>query len=115
MASQAPRLEPGALRGRNLRYCLLTLLHDAGRPLSIGELLDALQLRGLRVAGRDPRKTVGDVLRYESSLGRVRRVGWGRYEATPRPPTTVRRHRGRLEALVREAARRGGPTRRPTR
>jgi len=100
-----PQLGRHALAGRDLRYSLLTVLAEAGRPLSISDLLRALEARGLVVAGRDPRKTIGDVLRYERSLGRVRRVARGTYVAGYRPPTTVRRHRQRLHDLV-EAARR---------
>ena len=98
-------LRPDDLRGASLRYSLLTLLEELG-PCSIGELLWHLELRGLRVGGRDPSKTVADVLRYECAKGRARRVGRGRYRALRRPETTRRRHRARLLDLMEEASRR---------
>ena len=99
-------LRPDDLRGANLRYSALTLLARAGRPCSIGELLEELGRRGLVVGGRDPRKTLSDVLRYELGLGRVERVGRGRFMARPRPRTTEQRHRQRLADLEDEAHRR---------
>jgi hypothetical protein len=107
------RLQPDQLRGANLRYSLLTLLAEAGEPLTIGELRRELERRGLSVGGRDPAKTIADVLRYEHSLGRVMRVGRGRYLTVPRPDTTERRHRDRLRDLVDEGGRRRGAERWP--
>ena len=98
-------LQPHNLRGANLRYSLLTLLDERG-PSTIAELRRELERRGLRVGGRDPAKTIADVLRYECSIGRVRRVGRGSYRAMPRPETTSRRHRDRLRDLTSEARRR---------
>ena len=101
------RLSPHSLRGASLRYCLLTLLHDAGRPMSIDELIRSLERRGLVVGGRDPRKTMGDVLRYEAGKGRVQRVARGSYRiGGRRSRSTVHRHRRRLADLVAEGARR---------
>lgn len=97
------QLQPDDLWGRNLRFSLLTLLWQRGWPCTITELTDELGRLGLTVRG-DPPKTVGDALRYEVSIGRVRRVGRGRYAGLERPPTTVRRHRDRLRALVEIAA-----------
>lgn len=99
-------LHPDDLRGKNLRYALLTLLWRAGRPCSIGELHQQLGRLGLVVGGRDPAKTLSDVLRYERQKGRVARVARGRYTALPRPDTTTRRHRDRLRDLIAEADRR---------
>lgn len=99
-------LRPHDLRGANLRYCLLTLMDNAGRPCSIGELRRSLEALGLVVGGRDPAKTIADVLRYECQIGRVRRTARGRYQVNRRPDTTLRRHRDRLRDLVHEGARR---------
>ncbi len=96
-------LRPDDLRGSNLRYCLLTLLWQHG-PATTAELRAQLEGLGLTVGGRDPNKTLGDVLRYEVTRGRVRRLGRARYMALPRPDTTTRRHRDRLHDLLREAA-----------
>ena len=96
-------LQPHDLRGRNLRYSLLTILHDAARPMRIAELIRELERLGLVVGGRDPHKTVGDVLRYEVGLGRVRRVARGTYRIGEiRPATTAYAHRRRFQDLVAE-------------
>ena len=101
-------LRPHDLRGANLRYCLLTVLHDAARPMRIRELIGELERFGLVVGGRDPHKTVGDVLRYEVGLGRVRRVERGMYRIGEiRPVTTANAHRRRFRDLVAEGRRRG--------
>ena len=65
--------------GLERRYLLLVVLLDAGRPLTVPEIVDALARRGAAVAGR-PSKTVSDALRPEVRRGRVRRLGRGRYE-----------------------------------
>ncbi len=95
-------LRPHDLRGKNLRYSLLTLLWRHG-PATIAELRGRLESLGLVVGGRDPNKTIGDVLCWELEKGRVRRLSRGRYAALPRPDTTTRRHRDRLRDLVAEA------------
>ena len=94
------------LRGANLRYCLLTLMADSGRPCSIADLRARLEQRGLAVGGRDPSKTIADVLRYECRSGRVRRTARGWYQVGHRPDTTARRHRDRLRDLMQEGIRR---------
>ncbi len=96
-------LRPHDLRGKNLRYSLLTLLWQHG-PATIPELRGRLESLGLVIGGRDPNKTIGDVLRWEFKKGRVIRLERGRYAALPRPDTTTRRHRDRLRDLVDEAA-----------
>ena len=100
-------LRPDDLRGADLRFSLLTLLHDAGRPCNVRELLDALSRRGLVVGGTHPAKTISDVLRHEVAKGRAVRVRRGWYRALPRPDTTTRRHRYRLIDLESLAARPG--------
>jgi len=99
-ATLLARLRPHDLRGRNLRYCLLTVLADAHGPCTIAELLGRLERLGLQVGGADPHKVVSDALRYEDRLGRVRRVSRGVYESGHRPDTTERRHRDRLRDLI---------------
>ena len=74
-------LQPDDLRRRNLRYCLLTLLHRAGGPRTITGLIAELERLGLRVGGTDPHKVVSDALRYEQRIGRVERVRRGTYVA----------------------------------
>ena len=103
--AQCRWLEPHDLRGKNLRFALLTVLAEQG-PGSITELRQRLERLGLVVGGANPAKTIGDVLRYECIKGRVSREGRGRYRAGFRPETTRRRHRDRLRDLVREGDRR---------
>lgn len=91
------------LRGANLRYSLLTVLHQQASTMSIAELIEALETMGLTVGGPVPNKTVSDVLRSELRNGRVRRVRRGHYASLPRPDTTTRRHRDRLRRLVEDA------------
>ena len=98
-------LHPHDLRGANLRYSLLTLLHQTGSPRSIRQLLEELTRLGITVGGDDPGKTIGDVLRYEVAKGRVIRVRRGWYRSLPRPDTTTRRHRDRLNDLAKKASR----------
>ena len=101
------QLRPHHLRGADLRFSLLTLLHQSGRPCAIPELHEQLTRRGLVVAGADLAKTISDVLRLEVAKRRVERVRRGWYRALPRPDTTTRRHRDRLADL--EAAARRHP------
>ncbi len=103
------QLRPHHLRRSDLRFSLLTLLHQAGRPCAIAELHEQLTRRGLVVAGADPAKTIADVLRLEVAKGRAARVRRGWYRALPRPDTTTRRHRDRLIDLEAAARRRSAP------
>ncbi|MHB1138486.1 MAG: hypothetical protein ACYC2O_05970 [Microthrixaceae bacterium] len=100
------KLQPHNLRGRNLRYALLTLLWQAGRPCTISELIEQLESLGLVIGGPTAPKLVGDALRWETNKGRVRRTARARYESGPRPPSTARKHRDRLRDLVNEGHRR---------
>lgn len=99
-------LQPHDLWGRNLRYALLTLLEQAGRPCSISELIEQLEALGLVLRGTNQPKTIGDALRWEVTKGRVRRTARGTYESGFRPPSTARKHRERLRDLVDEGRRR---------
>ena len=87
--------EPAAeLRGRPLRYLLVRLLAEAGRPLTVGELVGACRAEGVQFRGR-PSKLVSDAIRWEVRRGRVRRVARGRYALDHVPDSTMRwiRHR----------------------
>jgi acetyl-CoA carboxylase carboxyltransferase component len=98
-------IQPFALWGRHLRYPVLTLLADAGNPLTLSEILDRLRALDLDVRGPEPRRVLSDALRYECRLDRVRRVSRGTYAiGPPRPVSTERRHRLRLATARRVAA-----------
>lgn len=77
------------LRGRPLRYLLVTLLVDAGTSLSIRELVAGCEAEGVVFAGR-PSKIVSDALRWERRRGRVRRPARGVYEVGRIPSSTKR-------------------------
>lgn len=82
---EAPDLWP--LSGRELRYVVTTVLLDEVGPLSIGQVIERLERRGLRPAGRAS-KTLSDALRWEVAHGRVRRVGRGMYRLGAVPRST---------------------------
>lgn len=77
------------LTGRVLRYQLTLILHGAGRPLTVKELIEALEIVGHPIGGRAS-KTVSDALRQEVRRGRVRRGGRGTYMVGHIPESTVR-------------------------
>lgn len=89
------------LRGRNLRHAALVLLDRFGQA-SIGELIEALHLHGFQVAEdrQSARKRLSDCLRHETSRGRTRRVGWGRYAIARLAPTTRWRLRLRWDSAA---------------
>jgi hypothetical protein len=82
--------------GRELRYRVTLLLLEARRPLTVRELLAALDRAGHDVAGR-PSKTVSDILRSEIRRGRVERTARSTYAVRRIPPSTVRWMRRWLE------------------
>ncbi|MGI9613184.1 MAG: hypothetical protein ACR2QO_09765 [Acidimicrobiales bacterium] len=105
------------IRGRPLRYLLTTLLREAGRPLSVRELVSLCAAEGVVFSGRAS-KIVSDALRWEIPWGRVVRLRRGIYRIAPMPRSTshwirvrVRALRGHLAELVTEAieAGVGGP------
>lgn len=105
---------PKTLRGNNLRYTLTRLLQLCG-PSTVDELVAALRQWGFTVDGR-PSKTVSDALRWERRLGRVRRIGRGRYRAGEMPRGTEHRIIQRVcflraEATPEQAGRGGRATR----
>lgn len=89
--TQDARLETG-LRGRPLRRAALAALLRAGRPLSVGEVLAAIEAGGDTVAGADPRKALADALAHEHDRGWAHRVARGTY----RVGTITRSTRWRL-------------------
>jgi hypothetical protein len=77
-----PRDRTGATRSR---HRLVVVLLDAGRPMTVAELADAVDL---------PAKSVSDLLRAACRRGHVRRVDRGTYQAgrVPRSSESVMRH-----------------------
>ncbi len=72
---------PGAISGRQLRYLLTTLLIEAGRPLTVRELVLLCNREGVVFQGRAS-KVISDALRWEISWSRVTRIGRGVYRAS---------------------------------
>ena len=87
------------LAGRPLRYLLTIVLIDAQRPLTVAELIDAVERTGLPIAGR-PSKTISDALRWERAKGRVIRVGRAKYGSGGMPPRTERWIRAQVRNFV---------------
>jgi hypothetical protein len=61
---------------------VVATLHTADRPLTLTEIRRALHLSGYVLASEQPVKQLGDALRYEEHLGRVRRVERATYAPT---------------------------------
>lgn len=86
------------LRTIELRYVLTDLIDRPPRPVwKVRDLVDELAAAGFEL-GERPSKSVSDALRTEVSRGRVRRVGWGSYQAGFVPDSTRRRIRKRARA-----------------
>jgi hypothetical protein len=77
-----PVPEARPLRGRALRRAVVAALHTADRPLTLTEIRRALHLSWYVLASEQPVKQLGDALRYEEHLGRVRRVERATYAPT---------------------------------
>jgi len=90
----------GRVRGRPLRYLLTMALRDAGRPLTVSELVTHCENIGVVFEGRAS-KIVSDSLRWEIAWGRVRRLGRGVYRYGRIPRTTLRFITDRLGQMLR--------------
>lgn len=77
------------LRGRPLRYLLITFLAEARRPLSVQELIARCHAEGVAFDGR-PSKIISDALRWELRSGRARRIRRGVYRIGHVPRSTMR-------------------------
>jgi hypothetical protein len=92
------------LSGRPLRHAALLVLWHSAHPLTVGEILSAIEARGLEVGGEYPRKSLADALGHECLRGRVSRVGRGVYSIGYLPTTTRRRIRARIARLASASA-----------
>jgi hypothetical protein len=94
----------GALRGRPLRYVLITLLRDAAydpaspSTVTVAQLVVKLLAAGVVIDGRAS-KVVSDALRWEVRRGRVNRLERGVYSYAGAPRSTVWRIRQRAAAI----------------
>ena len=78
------------IRGRVLRFLVTKELQQAGRPLTIPEIVGRLERQGFTIYGR-PSKTVSDCLRWETAKRRVVRVKRGIYTFGRASRSTLRR------------------------
>lgn len=67
------------VRGRPLRYLLITMLADVGDDVSVAQLVEWCAARGVTFTGRRGSKVVSDALRWEIAHGHVQRIGRGVY------------------------------------
>ncbi len=72
---------------RRLRYLLTVVLQDAGRPMTLLELVAVVAALGVDVPGR-PSKAISDGLRWERRKGRVVHLGRGIYGPGRMPRST---------------------------
>lgn len=86
------------LSGLDLRYALTTVLLRAGVPLTVPELVRALERDGFTSCGRAS-KEVSDALRWEIGRGRVVRVRRGVYVVGSMPKQTRSRITRRVADL----------------
>ncbi|HUR49435.1 MAG TPA: hypothetical protein VMY88_07940 [Acidimicrobiales bacterium] len=70
--------ERPVIRGLELRYVLVLALLGWKAPLSVAELVAAVERAGFSPPGR-PGKAVADALRWEVRRGRVLRAGRDKY------------------------------------
>lgn len=77
----------------------------------LAELRQRIEAAGFTVAGRDPNELLADVLRWEVTKGRLRRVSRGRYAIGHLPEATASRvrHRWRRSLSTGSPAPPGGP------
>ena len=92
------------LTGRPLRHAALLVLWHAAHPLTVGEVLSAIEAYGLEVGGANPGKSLADALGHECLRGRASRVGRGVYAIGYLPTTTRRRIRARIARLASASA-----------
>jgi hypothetical protein len=77
------------ITGRRLRYQLTLVLHAVDHPMTVEQLIGAMDALHHPISGRAS-KTVSDALRWEVRRGRVRRAGRSTYRAGATIPRTTR-------------------------
>jgi hypothetical protein len=90
----------GQLRNRRhadrVRAAICVALADADRPMTITELVAAIEGLGIELGSR-PNKTVSDAARWEAGRGHVRRVARATYARDRLPHTTEYYMRRRIK------------------
>lgn len=85
---------------RHIREAVLGVMLTKGRAMTIRQILTDLESRDVRIgSAAHPQKAISDALRYQTAIGRVRRLRRGLYEVRLQhmPRTTAWRMRRRLE------------------
>lgn len=70
--------EPAVIRGLQLRSVLVLSLVERSEPMSVADLVAAVERLGFAAPGRAG-KAIADALRWEVRRGRVRRLGRDSY------------------------------------
>lgn len=91
------------LRGIGLRSLLVLVLLQRDTPMTVSDLVRAVEADGFALAGR-PGKAVSDALRWELGRGRALRAGVGVYRAGYVAKVTRHRMRERVARAFNEAA-----------
>ncbi len=86
------------IRGLQLRSVLVLALLGRNQPMSVAELVQAVERAGFAPPGR-PGKSVADALRWEIRRGRVRRLGRDKYLAGYIASVTRHRMRARVARM----------------
>jgi hypothetical protein len=85
------------LTGPYPRQAVMGLLVWSWRTVSITTILDGLAQSRVRIdAFQEPHRLVHEILRYQASIGRARRVGRGRYAVGTVAPGTAKMWRRRV-------------------
>ncbi|MGH9085659.1 MAG: hypothetical protein ACRDYW_09410 [Acidimicrobiales bacterium] len=87
------------LTGRQLRYAVAVLLHEAQQTMTLDELAERLDAWGCATAG-DARKAISDALRWELHRGRAVRVRRGHYRSRGLASSTLRWMRAQVAGEV---------------
>lgn len=90
-------MELTPIDGLTLRRALIGILLDAGRPLTIAEVVAALHAAGVTPPPRakPTNMVIADMLAYQVRIGRVARVRRATYAAVPASMSKSMRHRCR--------------------
>lgn len=83
-----------AARSKTIRNTMVEILKGTGQPMHYGDIHKALEERGVKVPGQDPRKNVGAHLsndeRFESlGSGRWQLRSWGKSATPPAKPISL--------------------------
>ncbi len=75
-----------AIGGLTLRRAVFGMFFEAGRPLSVPEVVAALAASGVKVGehlAKPEHMVIADMLAYQVRAGRLRRVRRGIYDVVP--------------------------------